>query len=141
MYLYHATSIKNKPSIDKHGLLIGCKSNWQHMHTSKSIYLAVNPNVAEDYAVTSDTYDGEEIVIYQVDINDIDQSKVYYDWNNFCEYSSEINSVEYRDNIPPDLLSLAKERNQEIEDFKGTLLYERVMRGFDEVVETNLEKD
>jgi len=141
MYLYHATSIKNKQSIDKHGLLIGCKSNWQDIYTSEAIYLAVDPDVAEDYVTASDTYNGEEVIVYQVDINDIDQSKVYYDWNNRCEYSSEINSVEYRDNIPPKFLSPAKERDQEIEDFKGTLLYERVMRVFDEEVETNLEKE
>lgn len=139
MYLYHATSIKNKDSIERNGLLIGCKSNWKDMYTSDAIFLAVNPDVAEDYVASSETYNGEEIIVYQIDINDIDQSKVYYDWNNRCEYSSEINSVAYKENIPPMFLNVAKEIDQEIEDFKGTLLYERVMSTFDEEVETNME--
>ena len=140
MYLYHATSVKNKESIERNGLLIGCKSNWEDIYTSDAIFLAVNPDIAEDYVTASDTYNGEEIIVYQVDINDIDQSKVYYDWNNLCEYSQEINSVKYKGNILPELLNLAKECDQEIEDFKGTLLYDRVMRTFDEEVETNMER-
>lgn len=142
--LYHATSIKNKHSIEKHGLMIGQKSNWDSIYTNDAIFLATNPYVAEDYVASSDAYNGEKIIVYKIGLNHLNQSLVRYDWNNYCEYSYEINSVAYYSDIPPEYLVQIADINdistdQNIEDFKGTEFYEHIMDTFYDKVESNKE--
>lgn len=145
LYLYHGTSSVNKKDIEKRGLRTGRPSNWEEMFTEGAIYLAVNPYVAEDYVCASPKYNGEDIIIYQVALSELNEQNIYYDWNNRCEYHTDINSIAYRGNILPKHLiqwipsKQGIDETQTIEDFDGTLLYERVMSTFYEEVETNLE--
>ena len=148
-YLYHATDKDNLESIKKHGLLINPpKHAYAHEigvgSLEGKIFLAFDSDVAESYAETSDECP-DEIVILKIDIDALDQKEFGYDWNNRCEYFSDINSCVYTKDIPADAISVVESKNDEpfnlgeLEDFKGTLLYERVTRVFDEEVETNLE--
>ena len=111
------------------------------MAMRNALYLAVNPEVAADYVSASDNYDGEDIIVFAVDMENLDQRKVGYDWNNRCEHASDINSIAYFGNIPPSFLSIADDtdEDQNIEDFRGCEAYERIMSVFEEEVETNLE--
>ena len=140
-YLYHATFANNASSIIKNGLCTGNKPNWEGMSMRDAVYLAVNPEIAIDYAETSDAYDDQEIVVFKVNPAMLDLHKIGYDWNNLCECEDDINSVAYFANIPPELLSISDDDNlQSIHDFRRMDFYEKVMSVFDDEVETNMER-
>jgi len=146
LFLYHGTSIYNKNAIDHDGLKAGCSPNWEDMYTEGAIYLAFSPAIAEDYVTASPKYAGEEVVIYQIAISSLNEDKIYYDWNNRCETHTDINSVAYKGHIPPQNIReinalQADDEYQDIDSFKGTILYERVMGTFEEEVETNIENN
>lgn len=142
LYLFHATDRKNLESIMKNGLLINPPDhNWKDMYCEGKIFLAFDTNVAEDYAMSSENAP-EEVVILKIPLNALHEQSIGYDWNNRCEYQDDINSCVYTLDIPANCISIAStdEDEQVITDFKGTLMYERIMNVFDEEVETNLER-
>ena len=143
LYLYHATSISNLDSILKNGLLIHPpKHNWSDMYLEGIIYLAFSANVAEDYFYASDKTD-DDIALLKIKESDLDTKYIYYDWNNRCEYTEDINSIEYRHDIPANKLivvnNVKNEPEQDIYDFEDTVLFDIITRVFDEEVETNKE--
>lgn len=146
MYLYHATDRKNLNSILEYGLL--CKPpkhNWEGMTTKlwdDLLFLALDANVAESYVESQDEAP-EKIVVFKISLDDLDEQQIGYDWLNRCEYHDEINSVVYRGDIAAACLSICdtdKEPFQDIDLFKRTMLYDKVMTVFEEEVETNLER-
>lgn len=131
MMLYHASFAKNADSILQNGLRRGCPSNWNGMCMQNMLYLAVNAEAAVSYAEASDTYNGEDIVVFCVDAKDLDPDKIKYDWNNRCEYEDDINSVAYDADIPAKLIKVSTEDdNGTIHKFFGTEFYERIMETF-----------
>lgn len=146
MYLYHATDRKNLDLILKNGLLIDPpQHNWEGMtnnYYEKVIFLAFGPSIAEDYCSCQDNAP-DEIVILKVKLDSLNSNAIGYDWNNRCEYHNEINSIVYQQDIPADLLMVASksEEDKELDDFKGTDLYDIIFDIFWEECETNLERD
>lgn len=144
LYLYHATDSNNVESILKKGLLINPgKHNWEGMYTDDAIFLALDANAAEDYAYESSS-EPEEVTVLKVKLNDLDPNYIRYDWNNRCEYHTDINSCAYYKNIPGSLLKVcdpSSEPSHSFDDFEGTELYDILYDTFNEEVETNLEND
>lgn len=144
MYLYHATGKENLESILKNGLITNPpKHNWEKMFTNNKIFLAFDADVAEDY-IWSLEEPPEEVIVFRIPLDALDQQKINYDWNNRCEYTKDINSCTYEENIRPEDLEICNPREEEyqdIYDFEDTLLYERITRTFDEECETNKEYD
>ncbi len=68
-----------------------------------------------------------------------------YDWNNRCEYSDEINSVAYEENIPASAINIVEdvdnEPYQDLSNFRKTQMYNIIMDTFDSEVETNKERE
>ena len=145
LYLYHATALENKDSILKDGLLINPgRHNWDDMYCNGMIFLALNAECAEDYVYSAENAP-DDIVMFKVPLSALDPSNIDYDWNNRCEYHTDINSIVYRADIPAGKLQLVNsidsEPDQDIDDFEGTDLYEIVLDVFDNECETNLENE
>ena len=146
LYLYHATDKKNLDSILEQGLLIDPPGhNWNGMtdnYYEKVIFLAFSPIVAEDYVRCQDN-PPSEVAILKIRLNALNSSAIGYDWNNRCEYRSDINSIVYRQNIPASTISIASTSDEgfKFDDYKGTELYDTIFDTFWEECETNLEKE
>lgn len=146
LYLYHATDRKNLDSILENGLLINPpRHNWKGMtdnYYQKSIFLAFGPNIAEDYCSCQDE-PPEDIVILKVKVDSLNSSAIDYDWNNRCEYRNDINSIVYKQDIPPSIITIAttSEDGLEFDDYEKTELYDIIFDIFWEEVETNLERE
>lgn len=147
LYLYHATDSNNVDSILKNGLLCNPpKHNWDGMTTNlwgNFVFLALDANAAESYVEEQDE-EPEDIAVFKINLENLDESLIGYDWNNRCGYHNEINSVVYNGDIPAKYLELCdveKEPFQELDSFEDTLLYERVMTVFEEEVESNMENE
>lgn len=149
MRLYHATYKDNIPSIKEKGLIPHYHKNFDGMDMNDCLYFAFNPETALCYLENSDTYDGQDIMILSIDTNKLDTQSIRYDWNNKCEYESNINSIAYSGSIPFDNFHICT--REEIEDapehhlldFKhdDSCIYEIIGSVFDEEVETNLERE
>lgn len=141
LYVYHATDAKNKDSIMEKGLIINPpRHNWNCCENK--IFLAFSAEDAIGYVKAQIEEVPEEIILFKIKLMDIDDRKEDFDWNNICEYSYDINSFVYLENIPADKLEICdpeKEPCQDIKDFEDTFLYDRVMTVFEEEVETNKE--
>ena len=103
--LYHATYKPRLKSIKLKGLGAGGKRNWED---SKSgvIYLALDPNVAESYAESSDMVPDEwldQIVILKISTVGLDPSKFSID-SNVQDNTGD--TVEYNGVIPVSNISL-----------------------------------
>lgn len=96
MKLYHATYTKNITSIAANGLRPCNKHNWYGYDLEDKVFLAFDPEVAEDYLTVADAYDGCSVSILEIDTKDIDIDKIEYDWNNRCEKEADINSIAYK---------------------------------------------
>lgn len=144
LYLYHATDANYKDAILEQGLLINPPNhNWDDMYCEGKVFLAFDAAVAESYAESSDEAP-DDIIIFKVPLSCLHENSIGYDWNNKCEYHTDINSCIYELDIPGSCLQICKAINepfQDIDSFKGTDLYERIMNVFDEEVETNLENE
>lgn len=146
LYLYHATDAANVQSIMKHGLLIDPpQHNWEGMtdnYYEKVIFLAFSPSAAEAYVECQDD-PPEDITILKIKLDVLNSSAVGYDWNNRCEYSSDINSVVYKQDISASSLikSSISDEEFEFDDYKGTELYDIIYDIFWEECETNLERE
>lgn len=142
LYVYHATDAKNKDSIMKKGLIINPPHhNWDGFYCENQIFLAFSADAAISYVEGQEEVP-EEIILFKIKLTDIDDREAYYDWNNRCEYSYDINSFVYLKDIPADKLKICdyeKEPDQDIKDFEDTFLYDRIMTVFEEQVETNKE--
>jgi hypothetical protein len=150
LYLYHATYSIYLDSILAKGLLARPSStNWKGMAMFDGVYLALDSEAAISYAETSDfldEYDGAEdieVVLLKIPLSALDETKFQYDWNNLCEYHTDINSCIYNKNIPASVISVVNnpggEPYQDIDSFEGTYLYEVLLDTFDYEVETNME--
>ena len=111
--LYHATYKPRLKSIKLKGLGAGGKRNWED---SKSgvIYLALDPNVAESYAESSDMVPDEwldQIVILKISTVGLDPSKFSID-SNVQDNTGD--TVEYNGVIPVSNISLYKQGVAEV---------------------------
>ena len=143
-YLYHATDEKFVNDILKNGLLIHSPNrNWKTIDTDGAIHFAFDAKVAEHYA-TIEEIPPEKIVVLKVKLGDLDQSYMEYDWNNYCEYEEDINSVQYKKDIPAKCIEVCNpdaEPSQTLEDFEKTPMYYKILDTFDEEVDENKEYD
>lgn len=103
--LYHATYRPRLKSIKLKGLGAGGKRNWEDSK-SGAIYLALDPNVAESYAESSDMVPDEwldQIVILKISTAGLDSSKFSID-SNVQDNAGD--TVEYHGVIPVSNISL-----------------------------------
>lgn len=105
--LYHATYKPLIKSITKHGLG-GKGSDKKKWPDSKSgvVYLAIDPDVAESYAESSDEVNEDwldEIVILKIRTANLDQSKFMLD-RNVIDNAGD--TIEYHGVIPVSEISL-----------------------------------
>ena len=143
LYLYQATDRKNLDLILEHGLLINPpKRNWNDMYCEGQIFLAFDSNVAEDFAMASESQI-EDVVVLKIPLFSLHEGSIRYDWNNRCEYQKDIVSCAYKLNIPANVISVASTSDEgfDIDDYEGTDMYEIIINTFDEEVGTNLESD
>jgi hypothetical protein len=106
--LYHATYKPRLKSIKLKGLGAGGKRNWEDSHRGV-IYLALDPNVAESYAESSDMVPDEwldQIVILKISTAGLDPNKFNIDSN---VQDNEGDTVEYHGVIPLTNISLYKQ--------------------------------
>ncbi len=143
LYLYHATDRKNLDSILEHGLLINPPiHNWNDIYCDGQIFLAFDPNVANDFVLASESQI-KDVVVLKISLSSLHEESIGYDWNNRCEYQNHIVSCVYKLNIPANVISIASTSDEgfNIDDYKNTDMYEIIMNTFDEEVETNLENE
>jgi pyrimidine deaminase RibD-like protein len=106
--LYHATYKPRLKSIKLKGLGAGGKPNWEDSQRGV-VYLALDPNVAESYAETSDMVPDEwldQIVILKISTAGLDPNKFQIDSN---VQDNEGDTVEYHGVIPLSNISLYKQ--------------------------------
>ena len=106
--LYHATYKPRLKSIKLKGLGAGGKRNWEDSRRGV-IYLALDPNVAESYAESSDMVPDEwldQIVILKISTAGLDPNKFNIDGN---VQDNEGDTVEYHGVIPLTNISLYKQ--------------------------------
>ena len=106
--LYHATYKPRLKSIKLKGLGAGGKRNWEDSQRGV-VYLALDPNVAESYAETSDMVPEEwldQIVILKISTAGLDPNKFGID-SNVQDNSGD--TVEYHGVIPVSNISLYKQ--------------------------------
>jgi hypothetical protein len=105
-YLYHATYRPLLRRIKKQGLDSNLgKKNWD-FSINGYIYLAIDPDIAESYAESSEEVSEDwldEIIILVIDTDKIDKSKLFIDKN---VKDNEGDTLEYRGIISPDALKI-----------------------------------
>lgn len=85
--LYHATLKSNLPSIEKYGLGGNTTNKLWDSQTDyfqnyqKGVFLADNPDVARDFVESSEYYDDEDIVIFEIYRADLELSNLFIDPN------------------------------------------------------------
>lgn len=150
MRLYHATYLTNVPSILKNGLVPNQKPNWPGYDLDDKVFLAFNPETAEDFLSESETYDGQKIAIIEVNADALDLDRFVYDWNNYCTEDRDITSVVYEGKIPPTALRLLPESEKpnvpftefgdlEYGDARSNSIFWILADTFDEEVETKAQ--
>lgn len=104
-FLYHATYKPLLKKIKIEGLdTQKSKKNWEDSIPGY-VYLAVNPDVAESYAETSDYVPEswlDQIVILQINTNKIDKTKLFLDQN---VQDNNNDTLEYRGVIPTEAIN------------------------------------
>jgi len=106
--LYHATYKPRLKTIKLKGLGAGGKRNWEDSKRGV-VYLALDPNVAESYAESSDMVPDEwldQIVILKISTAGLDPNKFYID-SNVRDNAGD--TVEYHGVIPLKNISLYKQ--------------------------------
>ena len=108
-FLYHATYRPLLKSIKTHGLGgSGAQAKWEDSKPGV-VYLAIDPNVAESYAETSDLVPDEwldKIIILKISTRGLDTSKFYLDSNVL---DNEGDTLEYHGVIPISNISMYKQ--------------------------------
>ena len=109
--LYHATYGPLVESIEREGLGGDRDTVWEDS-VRGTVYLALDPEIAYEYAETSDdawdnfeTDDGLEIVTFEVDTAQLDPSKFNIDQNVI---DNEGDTLEYYGIVPPSALSVIR---------------------------------
>lgn len=115
--LFHATQKENLPLIQKEGLIPGKKPNWD-FSSREYIYLASEPHISEMYAVNF-----EDIVVFRINIKDIDLNKLYTDPHG----AGTPGMFAYKGVIPPNRLTLIEGRNYFAKNNKNYKLAENVI--------------
>lgn len=113
-YLYHATFKQLLPSIREYGLnpdRIDVRT-WNYSESGR-IYLANDPDVANDYTKNSNslTIPNEwfrEIITFRIKSSDLDSSKLHTDNNTSYKSDSDIKTYEYHGIIPWTLMEFYK---------------------------------
>ena len=106
--LYHATYKPRLKNIKLKGLGAGGKRNWEDSQRG-IVYLALDPNVAESYAETSDMVPDEwldQIVILKISTAGLDPNNFHIDSN---VQDNQGDTVEYHGVIPLTNISLYKQ--------------------------------
>jgi hypothetical protein len=106
--LYHATYKPRLKSIQLKGLGAGVERNWTDSKRGV-VYLALDPDVAESYAETSDMVPDEwldSIVILKISTAGLDPNKFHIDSN---VQDNQGDTVEYHGVIPSSNISLYKQ--------------------------------
>ena len=107
-YLYHATYRPLLQSIRAHGLGGDkAQAKWEDSKPGV-VYLAIDPNVAESYAESSDVVPEDwldEIVIIKIAASKLDQSRLFIDQN---VQDNAGDTLEYHGVIPMDSMSLTE---------------------------------
>ena len=107
-YLYHATYRPLLKSIRSHGLGGDkAQAKWEDSKPGV-VYLAIDPNVAESYAESSDVVPEDwldEIVIIKIAASKLDQSRLFIDQN---VQDNAGDTLEYHGVIPMDSMSLTE---------------------------------
>jgi hypothetical protein len=107
-YLYHATYRPLLKSIRAHGLGGDkAQAKWEDSKPGV-VYLAIDPNVAESYAESSDVVPEDwldEIVIIKIAASKLDQSRLFIDQN---VQDNAGDTLEYHGVIPMDSMSLSE---------------------------------
>lgn len=107
MKLYHATYTDLLPMIEKNGLGNSPYKNWSDSQ-NKFVYLASDPDEAYSYAETFEDednvqdYQESEIVVFEIDSNELDVSKLFKDSNIIDNQSS----FQYEGVIPYEKLKM-----------------------------------
>ena len=107
-FLYHATYKPLLDSIRRTGLG-GTKNTWWEDSIPGVVYLADDPDIAESYAEANESVDDEwldEIVVFEVNVSDIDASKLYVDEN--VRSDEPPHTYEYHGTIPYALLKVVR---------------------------------
>lgn len=140
MYLYHATNKKYLNNILTGGLILNPPHhNFQDMWCDGKIYLAFSSEVAREYFKMAGGR-SSDCVVLRINFDKLSPHSFEYDWNNRCEYTSDIDSVAYTKEIPSECISIFNGvDNSCLEDFEDTDMYWIILDTFDEEVETNLE--
>lgn len=105
-YLYHATYRPLLKTIKKIGLDTSVSKKVWEDSVSGYVYLALDPDVAESYAESSEEVSEdwlEQIVILTIDTDKIDKSKLFIDQNVL---DNQGDTLEYRGIISPDALKI-----------------------------------
>ena len=106
------------------------------MICSGKIFLACDARAAVDYRVCSDNMlPFDDIVLFKINIKDLNPNNIGYDWNVHCENILDIDSCIYTNTIPPKYLhvckNLKKEPFRDLDDFKNTFIYDIIVDTFD----------
>lgn len=103
--LYHATYRPLLKSIKKYGLGGDkAQAKWEDSKPGV-VYLAIDPNVAESYAESSDMVPEEwldQIIVLKIDASQLDQSKLILDQN---VQDNQGDTLEYHGVIPVNLIT------------------------------------
>ena len=129
MKLYHATYGAYLDSILEQGLIPNYKTNWDF--SGRYIYLTSDPDIAFYFAETADRAPEEylnDIVIFEIDITDLDQDKLRLDDNITQDENDEEEpySFQYKGTIRPQLLSIYKR----VQNKETKKLYDKAMVNF-----------
>lgn len=115
MYVYHATIKQNQESIKKNGLLLnkGKYNNSNYYVENQLFFTWLSPREAHSIVFCMCNEIPElknikesDIIVYAVDIDNMDIKAVKYDYNYKCESFEEIKTFAYTKPIPPEFLIL-----------------------------------
>lgn len=110
--LYHATYRANVESILEQGLIPRYICVWENCENG--VYLAKSPDQAEAFPETADENEDipeewlNDIAVFQVDVLHLDKTLLEADPNIIWDTTEKVDCWIYKDQIPPQALSLLK---------------------------------
>lgn len=120
VYVYHATPVKNKQSIEKYGLLLNQEPTQKDTFyvEDQLFFTFVSANKALDFVeeMLKDQNLSSELVVYRIPIEYFDVQYVDFDYNVNCVNEDHIKSFSYKKNVPPEVLELVP-LNQTCRDY------------------------
>ncbi len=109
--LYHATGISNKQDILRYGLKFQKNHTYEDSRDDR-IYLANDYDVALSYAEVSERFDGEKIVVFAVDVDDLDLLALHVDDNVLLDENELPATFEYAKEIPAKCITLVNDERE-----------------------------